>query len=213
MRQLLFVLVALTLVGCPRPVPGDDAGGAPDAGALVDANYRLPEGNLFEGPILLDDARVEALDPTTLRAGSSPCGEPVLARVVAVTDGDTVRVHPIGETFEERVRMIGVDTPEIAHEQGEFNECYGPEARTFTNQLYQRLVWLTFDGDCRDQFDRLLAYVHVGAGQGDLWERQLLRRGFASVLTIGANRAYSEEFMADESAAFEADVGMWGSCF
>lgn len=208
----LAVVVALVLSGCPRQI-GHDAGPmSPDAGQRVDSGYHPGPGNAFEGPISLDDERVRSLDPTLLRAGSSPCREPVLARVYSIADGDTFDARGEDVVLDARVRIIGVDTPEVAH-SGTPADCYGDQASAFTAQLQGRLVWLTFDNTCFDIYDRLLAYVHVGPGEGDLWERQLLRRGLATVLTVGDNRAYSSMFEADEASASSAGAGLWSACF
>ncbi len=189
-------------------VPGTDAGTpAGDGGG-----YDPVLGNGFEGPLLLDDARVAGIDGTALRAGASMCRAPIRGRVYRVIDGDTFGFTAADGSLDATVRMIGVDTPEIAHPP-EPEECYGDEARAFTNQLFDRQVWLTFDNDCYDDFDRLLAYVHIGAGSGDFFQRQLLRRGFARVLTIGSDRTYAGLFEEDESAAMRADAGLWSACF
>jgi micrococcal nuclease len=178
----------------------------------VDAGYDPELGNRFEGPLVLDDERVMGIDPSALRGGSAPCREPILGRVYRVVDGDTIHVEGMSEVVDLDVRMIGVDTPEVAHD-GMPGECYGEEASAFTGQLQGHLVWLTFDADCTDRFGRTLAYVHVGAGDGDFWERQLLRRGYANVLTIGGNDAYAAQFEADEVTASRENAGMWGFCF
>jgi micrococcal nuclease len=200
--------LACVLTGCPRPVPQD---GGPDPS--VDANYDPSVGNLFEGPLVLDDPRVESLDPTRLPSGASPCLPPHMGRVTHVTDGDTIRVEgTVPEVFNMNVRMIGVDTPEVGH-GGEPSQCFGDDARTFTSQLDGHLVWLTFDAECTDRFGRHLAYVHVGRGTGDLWERQLLARGMGRVLTISPNDSYEATFEQDQASAQRADAGLWGSCF
>jgi len=215
MRRILLCLVALAATGCPRQVGSDDAGAGPvDAGPsdFDGGDYDPVAGNGYDGPLIFDDARVARIDGTLLRAGSSPCREPVLGRVYRISDGDTVQFTAADGSLDARVRMIGVDTPEIAH-MGMPADCYGAEATTFTEQLLDRTVWLTFDATCYDSFDRLLAYVHIGSGAGDLWERQLLRRGFARVLTVGANRQFRGQFEEDESTAMSEDAGLWGACF
>lgn len=208
---LTSLCVACLLSGCPRMVPHDggvDAGPSPS----VDSGYDPATGNAFEGPLVLDDERVKALDPSTLPAGTSPCREPILGRVTSVSDGDTIRVVGVPPyDFDERVRIIGVDTPEIAHDD-EPAQCYGEEAKAFTNQLWRHLVWLTFDRECFDHFDRALAYVHVGAGTGDFWERQLLRRGMGRTLTIPPNNSYAGMFANDESSAQASGAGLWSAC-
>lgn len=207
---LFAVACALALAGCPRRTGMTEEDGGPPP--PPDAGYDPATGNRFEGPLSLDDERVRRLDPAGLRAGSAPCREPILARVYRVVDGDTVWVRGESAVLDTPLRLIGVDTPEVASST-QSAQCYGDDARIFTRLLQDRLVWLTFDADCFDPFDRLLAYVHVGAGEGDIWQRQLLRRGFGRVLTIGGNRTYSGVFTADQDFANMSGVGLWSACF
>ncbi len=171
-----------------------------------------PEGNAWDGSLDLDDAEVAALDPSELPSGIEPCHAPSLVRVNWAVDGDTLDVtDELGGDAGGRVRVIGIDTPEVAHGE-EPAECYGNEAKTFTSQLTDHLVWLTFDAECRDSYDRLLAYVHVGAGTNDSLERQLLRRGLARAFPYGDNRTFEDLFESDEQHARTNVVGMWGAC-
>jgi micrococcal nuclease len=202
--RALAISLSLILVGCPRPVPPRDGG---PEGCVANA------GNPLDGPIVLDDDRVSATDPSCLPAGAAPCLPPHLGRVTSVVDGDTLRVEgTVPEVFLMNVRMIGVDTPEVGH-GGDPSDCFGEAAAEFTRQLQGHLVWLTFDAECIDPFNRRLAYVHIGDGTGDLWERQLLSRGMARVLTIAPNNSYATTFEQDEARAQSGDVGLWGSCF
>lgn len=198
------VVLALAIGGCPR------RGESPDAGPPCE--YDLTTGNCFTGGISLDDTRVEALDESLLPAGASPCRAPVLVRVTNVRDGDTVDVSGISDaTVMGGVRLIGVDTPEIAHDPVPA-DCFGPEAYGFSRQLEGRLVWLTFDAGCNDTFGRMLAYLHVGPGEGDLWNRQLLRRGYARTLTIPPNDAFASTLADDQTLAMTQMRGLFAAC-
>lgn len=213
MRRALLLLAVLT-VGCPRPAPGADAGTDAGVGPTDGGGYDPVLGNGFDGPLLLDDDRVARIDGSGLRAGTSPCHEPVRGRVYHVSDGDTFDFTAADGSLDSKVRIIGIDTPEINHPPDTTpTQCYGDEATQFTRQLLDHQVWLTFDRDCRDDFGRLLAYVHIGAGANDFFERQLLRRGFARVLTVAPNSQYRSLFEADESTAMSENVGLWGACF
>ncbi|MBX3273504.1 MAG: thermonuclease family protein [Sandaracinaceae bacterium] len=212
MRWMMSFALALSLAGCPRHVGGGDAGTDAGDGPRDGGGYDPVLGNAFDGPLLLDDERLARIDPSGLRAGPSPCRAPIRGRLYRVIDGDTFLFTAADGSIDARVRMIGVDTPELAHD-GMPAQCYGTEAAAFTSGLLDRQVWLTFDADCTDSFGRMLAYVHVGAGSGDFFQRQLLRRGFARVLTIGGNRQYRALFEEDESAAMGAGAGLWSACF
>ncbi|MFK7985013.1 MAG: thermonuclease family protein [Sandaracinaceae bacterium] len=207
----LAALLTTLLAGCPRTVGPTDTGPEPgeDGGT---SNYDPVMGMPFTGTPEFDDERVRNLDPSLLRAGDTPCRAPILGRVVQAVDGDTILVDGESEVFNARVRMIGVDTPELAHD-GMGAECYAREAQEFTENLVDHLVYLTFDNECFDRFDRPLAYIHVGGGQGDIWERQLLRRGFGESFPFGDNRTYEALFAGDQQTAVRDGVGKWGICF
>lgn len=203
--QLLPALLAVALLaGCPRSGPARDSGPTDvDSGG-----YDPVAGNAYEGPLFFDDARVMALDPRSLQGGAMPCRAPLLGRVTRITDGDTFHVSGVSEIIEIQVRLIGVNTPEVSAPA----ECFGPEASVFTQQLVGRLVWLTFDSGCNDSFGRMLAYTWIGGGIGDLWQRQLLRRGFARTLSVAPNTTYMSIFAEDQSAAQAGRVGLWSAC-
>jgi micrococcal nuclease len=152
-----------------------------------------------------------ALDPRTLQSGATACRGPLLGRVSRIVDGDTMHVNGVSEIGEWDIRFIGVNAPEISH-MGSTPDCFGNEATVFTNQLAGRLVWLTFDAGCNDPYDRTLAYVWVGGGTGDLWQRQLLRRGFARTLSIDPNTSFAGVFEGEQSTAEAAGTGLWSAC-
>lgn len=206
LRRVVLTLSAAALIGCPHQEPPVDAAAPPphDVG---------PPDPAFEGPITFDDDATMLLDPTLLPAGAAACRAPLLARVTRDVDGDTMHVDGISEpTGDLDIRFIGVNAPEIAHAPGEVPDCYGDEATTFTRQLEGHLVWLTFDAECLDPYDRTLAYVYYGASPIQSWERQLLRRGFARTLSISPNTSQRGLFADDEMIAQNEHVGLWSAC-
>jgi micrococcal nuclease len=152
----------------------------------------------------------------------APCGRPTpegiegesagaskaAARVVEVTDGDTVAVElPGGEV--ESVRYIGIDTPESTPDQP--LECFGHEAAEANAELVGgRAVVLEFGPERRDDYGRLLAYVH-GPG-GMLVNAELVERGYARTLTIAPNDARAPLFARLERSAARSGRGLWGAC-
>ncbi len=76
-----------------------------------------------------------------------------------VVDGDTIDVHIAGRT--ERVRLIGIDTPETKKPNTPV-ECYGPEASAYTTALLPVGTTVRIERDVvgRDDYGRLLGYVH-----------------------------------------------------
>lgn len=195
------VALLAALAGCP---------GKSDA--RPDGGYDPVLGNPYDQPLYLSDQRVLELDPSTLPATASPCQPPQLVVVTHVTDGDTVDAVRVSDGARVTVRMIGVNSPEIAHMPGEVDQCFGPEATGFSELLLGRYVWLTYDAGCLDTFDRDLAYVWIGAGEGDMWNRQLMRRGFARTITVPPNETFAATFEADRADAEARGVGLWGAC-
>ncbi len=138
---------------------------------------------------------------------SADAGQGVVVRVI---DGDTVDVE-IDDTVE-RVRLIGVDTPEsVAPERPV--QCYGAEASAHTAELLPvgTVVRVVRDEVSRDQYGRLLAYVYR-ADDDLLVNLDLIERGFADAVTYGDNEALYDTFVAAESAARSEGVGLWSVC-
>ena len=139
---------------------------------------------------------------TALPAWSTPA--PVAGTVVRVVDGDTIHVR-IGARVE-KVRYIGVNTPEVHHPtKGE--EPGGREAAEVNRRLVEgQAVRLELDVQERDRYGRLLAYVRIG----DLMiNAELVRLGYAQVMTIPPNVRYQEVFLKLQREAREAGRGLW----
>ena len=134
-----------------------------------------------------------------------PAGVDVEVR--KVVDGDTLEV-----TGGERVRLIGVDTPETVAEDRPVG-CFGKEASRFTASVVPpgTAVRLVGDAEQRDRYGRLLAYVYRQA-DGLFVNAELLRRGFALLLTIPPNIAHTDEFTAIARRAREGAQGLWAAC-
>lgn len=138
-------------------------------------------------------------------AAPSTDGDGATVLVTQVVDGDTIRVQL--RDREVRVRLIGIDTPEVA--PGQPMECFGEEASTFTErELDGERVRLEFDVERFDRFGRTLAYVfHDG-----LFNEELVAQGYATVTTFPPNVRYVGRFLAAQRAAREAGRGLWGAC-
>jgi micrococcal nuclease len=131
-------------------------------------------------------------------------------RVTYVIDGDTVVVR-LDSDDAVHVRLIGINTPEIAH-FGKPGECFGIRAARLTRRLtLGRRVVLQAGRERHDRYGRLLAYVRVLGGPDDL-ERTLLVRGAARTLAIPPNVDRAAAYAGLESAARGAGRGLWGAC-
>lgn len=144
------------------------------------------------------------------RAGDdgSDAGD-VSARVVRVVDGDTIVVSVGGR--EDRVRYIGIDTPESV-KPGTPVQCYAKRASKENARLIAgREVRLVADAEARDRYGRRLAYVYRAA-DGLLVNVALARGGYAKPLTIAPNVAHAGEIAAAARAARRAGRGLWNAC-
>jgi micrococcal nuclease len=156
-------------------------------------------------------------------AGAQPAS--LEGTVVRIVDGDTIHVRLADRV--EKVRYIGVNTPEVHHpRKGE--EPGGREAAEVNRQLVDnKHVRLELDVQSRDRYGRLLAYVWVAVGaappegagtaqsrgdQTDKWimiNAELVRLGYAQVMTVPPNVRYQELFLKLQRDAREAGRGLW----
>jgi micrococcal nuclease len=125
--------------------------------------------------------------------------------VVRIVDGDTIHVR-VGERVE-KVRYIGVNTPEVHHpSKGE--EPGGRAAAGVNRELVSgRRVRLELDAQPRDRYGRLLAYVWV---EETMVNAELVRRGYAQVMTVPPNVRHQPLFLKLQREAREAGRGLWG---
>ena len=131
------------------------------------------------------------------------------ADVVRVVDGDTIRVRLDGRT--ERVRYIGVDTPESV-KPGTPVQCYAKRAAAANAALVAgRSVRLVGDVEQRDRYGRMLAYVYREP-DGAFVNAALVRDGFARPLTIAPNVAHARQFDGLARDARHARRGLWAAC-
>lgn len=137
-------------------------------------------------------------------------GDPGTITVRKVIDGDTVEVALGSRT--ENVRLLGIDTPETKHPTKPVG-CFGPEASARTAELLPpgTAVVLERDHEERDLYGRLLAYV-VRRDDGLFVNLELIRGGYAEVLTIAPNVAHTGEITAAAAEARREGRGLWTAC-
>ena len=142
------------------------------------------------------------------RSGAA-AGEASVGRVVRVVDGDTIQVQ-LGAT-REKVRYIGVDTPETKDPRRPV-QCYGRQAADFNAALVGgERVRLVRDVRARDRYGRLLAYVY--RVRDELFvNAELARLGYAQPLSIAPDVRYADRFAALARAAREDRRGLWSAC-
>lgn len=135
--------------------------------------------------------------------------DPSLYEVISVSDGDTIIVNQNGT--EERVRFIGIDTPELNHPDRGV-QCFAREATEFTSEVIgDSKVRLQADptNSNRDRFDRLLRYVLLPDGTNV--NAEIVEQGFGFTFT-SFNFEQIDEFRALEQEAREAERGLWSGC-
>ena len=185
---MVLALCALC-AGCPAP----------------QQNTPKPEQN-NTAPSVADKKQQEKLTPTPAPSMNAAPARPAtqLAEVKRVVDGDTIRIRT-----GERVRYIGVDTPELAR-NGEFPEYYSGQATTCNQTLLGKgPVKLVFDVERTDKYGRLLAYVYAGPGFKTFVNAKLVEMGCAKALTIPPNVRHAEEFQRLEQQARSRNLGLW----
>ena len=120
-----------------------------------------------------------------------------------VYDGDTLTL-----TDERRVRLLGIDTPEIKQKQP-----FAEEAKDYTkSKCHKKEIWLTFEGEKEDHYGRLLAFAWVEEGGGYLCVNEgIVAAGLASVYapnTSSKTKNY-DHMVALQSKARSEGKGKW----
>ncbi len=132
------------------------------------------------------------------------------SQVIRVVDGDTIVVSL--NKKPETIRFIGINTPETVAPNKPV-QCYGPEASVRTKELLtDQIVRLEADPsqDDRDQYDRLLRFVHLG---DENVNQLLVREGFAKEYTYQKPYKYQTEFREEQKTAKANRVGLWEACY
>ena len=123
-----------------------------------------------------------------------------VARVVSITDGDTIRVDIDGVNYP--LRYIGMDTPEPA-------EPYGSTAMAANRELVEgKTVILVKDVSETDVYDRLLRYV---IADGVFVNYELVRQGQAQAVSYAPDTACFLTFREAETGAKASGLGMWAA--
>ncbi|MBN1295678.1 thermonuclease family protein [bacterium] len=122
------------------------------------------------------------------------------ATVTRIIDGDTIVVNS-----GEKVRYIGIDTPETG-------DCYYSEATMRNTDLVDhRVVTLEVcNASPTDQYGRTLAHVHV---DGILVNAVLIREGYARAISIPPCTSRSDDYRQMMDDAFADGAGMWSACY
>ena len=184
--------------------------------ALIPVRHRLFPGGAALIPLVLAvgcasaDPGIGGDRPPTVATGNLPAElEPqdvdsdrpdppgVAVVVTRIIDGDSFELSIDGR--DDEARLIGVNAPE-----GE--ECFGDAARAgFSDRITGEEVFIETAGPERDDFGRLLVYVHAGSL---LVNEQLVVDGLAVARDQSGHRL-AEDFEAAEATARDGERGLW----
>lgn len=135
----------------------------------------------------------------------TPSAKSIKCNVTKILDGDTIEVFLDGK--ETRIRLTGVDTPELYDENR--NICAnGKIAKDILSEiLSDKTVYLEFDESRKDKYNRILSYVFLE--DGTLVNLLLLQKGIAKTMICKPNIQYQIMFENAERYAKENEIGFW----
>ena len=134
----------------------------------------------------------------------------VLITVLKVIDGDTVDIDIKGDT--ERVRLIGVNTPETKHPTKPI-ECFGPEASAYLTQLLPKGTHVRIERDieARDRYGRMLLYLYRESDNLFI-NLDLVSHGYGTPMSIEPNTFHRNDFVHAAALAETTNEGLWKAC-
>jgi micrococcal nuclease len=127
--------------------------------------------------------------------------------VSKVVDGDTFWVND-GSAKGKKIRLIGVDAPESRNTGRKKIGHFGMESKKYlSTMLAGKKVRLEFDVDPIDRYGRTLAYVYLK--DGTFVNAELVRQGYAMVLTVAPNVKHADVFAKLQAEARKNRRGLW----
>ena len=163
--------------------------------------YHCHRGKLAGRYFASKSAALKALDTVSKKSKPSKPTTVNWRKVTRVIDGDTIVLDGY-----ERVRLIGVDTPETVHPTKPV-ERFGKEASAFTRRMVEgKKVRLEYDQDTKDRYGRTLAYVYL---EDDTFlNAEIIKQGYGFAYTKYPFK-YMEEFREYQREAREEGRGLW----
>lgn len=127
--------------------------------------------------------------------------------VTRVVDGDTFWIDD-GSEQGLKIRLIGVDAPEPRNNGKKMKGYFGTESSDYMKQLIEgKKVRLEYDVSRYDQYGRTLAYVYLK--DGTFVNADLVKKGYATVMTIPPNVKYADTFVKLSQKARSQGKGLW----
>lgn len=149
----------------------------------------------------------DGLEVTALSAVTSQTTEPVSAPRIRATvrkviDGDTLLLEN-----GDRVRLIGINTPEVKSRYTALQPG-GKEASDWLRKtLNKASIWLEYDAEQFDRYERRLAHVFLDSGQ--YLNALLVEQGLAMLTLIPPNLHYAERLIRAQQKAEANRKGIW----
>lgn len=124
------------------------------------------------------------------------------AKIRKVIDGDTLILED-----GEKIRLIGINTPEVKSRYSS-SEPGGEAARDWLRaRLRNAVVWLEYDAEQFDRYDRRLAHVFLDSGE--YLNALLLEQGLAMLTLIPPNLLYADDLIEAQQSSERKKVGIW----
>ena len=139
----------------------------------------------------------------------TPVAENVTEAVVNyVIDGDSLNVTFEGQ--EEQLRMIGIDCPERYNDDNTDNEN-GKLVQEYVKSAFPKgtVIYVELGEQQRDRYGRLLGYVYRDKAATEMFNLELIEKGYAVVLTFEPNDKYEDMFIRAEQKARQEGAGFW----
>ena len=188
------------------------------------ADKALKAINSDQGQALIEEAKDTSYDvATTLTKGISKRAKNIAiteATLLKVVDGDTIIVNDNPDEDNYYVRLIGIDTPESVNPDETLNNSFGDMASEFTKNLLKdvKTVYLQYDIDVTDKYDRVLAYVWLDKEKISTDTQNIanymvngiiLRNGYAIDKVYKPNVRYADTFAELREDAQAEKAGLW----
>lgn len=163
---------------------------------------------------VIDGIQLSLEGPSDDKADDYAAGEIIQVAVEHVHDGDTIWVHPLDTQDKSiKVRIIGIDTPELNHEN---SHTYAEQAKDYLKDLLShRQCFLEFDKELHDQYGRTLAHVWledpkaIDYNPEYLVSIQVLSHGYAKAVQYKPNTKYHNDLYAAQRYAKQNNIGLW----
>ncbi len=167
--------------------------------------FRLRDDGIYAGSANTHAPAAATIERPRLYLPAPGKKKPGHYAVTQVIDGDTIEIE---RGKGERIRLIGIDTPELGRDTVQ-PDGPGWQATMFVFKLLEQdpQVKLKYDEVREDKYGRTLAYVYLPDGR--MLNEVLLQEGWAETMRIAPNTRHADEFKRLESEAKAARKGRW----